>query len=422
MNKIVLSTALCATMMMASQTVHQHKTSNDTSHSLLTPKISLTIDGSYVKRAGTNNDESSHLEVDGVSYGLLGTHTHSGNKHTALNSFEGFNINYAELYIANKVDKYIELEGLFHFSEDGVEVEEAFITTHVQNYGLKVKAGRINSNFGYLNEHHHRSYDFNDKPLVYDSFLGMHGINEVGLQIQYTTHFSKHLMVGTEILSGDNEYMFGNETIKNGDDILAEGKDGVTLGVAYIKTSFDIAHTNILTGISYTSGTSRINHLDEHKTAFSGDSKVYGFDFVAKHHINSHSFIKLQSEILYRDMDGTEIELDGNSVSKESLSKKQAGAYLQAVYTPNKSWSMGLRFDSIFKNEIVKDHHHEEKPEDLNKYSSIVEYRTSPNAKFRLQYNHNNAFTKHENGHEKRVKVDTFMLSANISIGDSSHH
>jgi hypothetical protein len=51
-------------------------------------------------------------------------------------------------------------------------------------------------------------------PLVYESFLGMHGINEKGVQFQWTAPTSTYLMLGLEVLQGENEQMFGNEAIE----------------------------------------------------------------------------------------------------------------------------------------------------------------------------------------------------------------
>ena len=59
------------------------------------------------------------------------------------------------------------------------------------------------------------------------------------------------------------------------------------------------------------------------------------------------------------------------------------------------------------------------KPENLNKYSAMVEYSTSEFAKFRLQYNHNRALYD-EDG--RRQNVDTLILQANFSIGAHGAH
>jgi hypothetical protein len=58
-------------------------------------------------------------------------------------------------------------------------------------------------------------------------------------------------------------------------------------------------------------------------------------------------------------------------------------------------------------------------PDDFNKYSAMVEYHTSEFARFRLQYNHNEAMYD-EAG--IRQNIDTIMLQANIAIGAHAAH
>jgi hypothetical protein len=259
----------------------------------------------------------------------------------------------------------------------------------------------------------------------------MHGINEKGIQLQYTAPTELYLMVGLEILNGENEQMFGNSEIHttrnlNGVDDLEfeqEAEDGSTLTIAYVKTSFDIGDTAILTGLSYADGKSHIDHTEDEEGphAFVGDSKIYGFDFVAKHYFNSYSFFKLQTEVLYRDMDGIVIKpnKDKTDLVTPDVVKEQAGVYIQAIYAPNKSWATGLRYDTIFKNTI----NDVDGSDDLAKYSAMVEYKTSEFARFRLQYNRNEAMSEtSEDGSIKDVNLDTIIFSANISIGAHGAH
>ncbi len=385
------------------------------------PDISLVVDASFVNR-NKKDDEIAHYEIDGVAHGLLGSHSHAESSHSSYNSEDGFNLNYAELVLSSSVDPYLNLDGVFHFSENAVEIEEAYMTTTALGEGLRARLGKFNSNFGYLNEQHHHSWDFNDMPLVYEAFLGMHGINEKGLQLQWTAPTSNYIMFGFEALQGENESMFGNSTIGDVEDPIAKGKDGATLFIGYAKLGFDIGDSSILTGLSYAQGESRIDHTDDESPhVFNGDSKLYGFDFTLKHYFDSYSFLKFQSEVLYRDMDGKQINLDENLTvtSNPDITKKQAGAYAQLIYAPNKSWAYGLRYDSIFKNDVSINGTDANKPNDLDKYSAMIEYKTSEFARFRFQYNHNNAFT---NEVGQRIDLNSFIFGANISIGAHGAH
>lgn len=414
MKKITLMAA-CAVLAFGMDTIPVEKRSF--SASKFVPDISLVLDSSYVDRS-VKDAEIGHLGLDGIAHSLYGSHEHGEHSHSGYNTSNGFNLNYAELVMSSSVDPFFEMNGIFHYSEEGVEIEEAYVTSTALEYGLRARFGKFNSNFGYLNEQHHHYWDFNDMPLVYEGFLGMHGLNEKGIQLQYTAPTDLYLMGGIEVLNGENEQMFGNNEIEG----IAEAKDGSTLSIAYIKTAFDIGGTSVLTGLSYADGTSHIDHTedDEDPHAFVGDSKIYGFDFVAKHYFNSYSFFKLQTEVLYRDMDGKQYNVDSNGTitSQPNLTKEQAGAYIQAIYAPNKTWATGLRYDTIFKNDVAANGNDTNKADDLAKYSAMIEYKTSEFARFRLQYNRNEAMN--EDGED--VDLNTIIFSANISIGAHGAH
>ncbi|MDD2789724.1 MAG: hypothetical protein PHU40_03545 [Sulfurimonas sp.] len=425
MKKILLATALCATLIHAADVLPVEKRTFEQSKYI--PDISLVMDASYVSRS-VSDDAIAHLEVPGVVHGLLGSHAHGEHAHSTYNAENGFNLNYAELVLSSSVDPFFTMDGIFHFSPNGVAIEELYFTSTALGNGLRAKGGKFNSNFGYLNEQHHHAWDFADMPLVYEAFLGMHGINETGLQIQWTAPTSTYLMFGAEVLQGDNEQMFGNSTIDltainaAADPAQAEYEKAPSMFVGYIKTSFDIEDTTILAGLSYAQGSSRIDHTedDENKHAFSGDSKLYGADLVIKHSFDSYSSLKWQSEYLYRDMDGVQY---ANNVSdvfvSPDMAKKQAGLYSQLIYAYDRSWRTGIRYDAFIQNDVEKDGVTVAQPSGLEKYSVMAEYSTSEFARFRLQYDHNNAMFD-EAG--QRQSIDSVILQANISIGAHGAH
>ena len=424
MKKILLSSMLFATLANAGMdTIPTEKRTFE--QSKFVPDISLIMDASVVSR-NIKDDEVVHLELPGIAHGLIGSHEHDGATHSSYNANNGFNLNYAELVLSSSVDPSFTMDGVFHFSEDAVEIEELYFTSTALGNGARIKGGKFNSNFGYLNEHHHHSWSFGDMPLVYEAFLGMHGINEKGLQLQWTAPTDTYLMLGLETLQGENEQMFGNSSIEgNGDEEnpMIESEDAPSLIIAYAKTSFDIGDTTLLAGLSYAQGSSRIDHStdDESPHAFTGDSTLYGADVTLKHYFNSYSFLTFQNELLSRELDGVQYNLDetGELASKPNLTKKQTGLYSQLVYGYDKNWQMGLRYDSIFKNDIKANGTLKDMPNNFNRYSAMVEYHTSEFARFRVQYNRNEALYN-EDG--ERQNIDTIMLQANISIGAHGAH
>lgn len=443
MKKILLATALCATLI----NLHADETTDTEikkvrpgasadyvgasllpvekrtfSQSQYIPDVSLVLDVSYVNR-DYDPDEVAHLEIPGIAEGILGSHSHDGNTEATYNANEGFNLNYAELVLSSSVDPYFAMQGVFHFSENGVEIEEAYFTSTALEHGLRFKGGKFNSNFGYLNQQHQHTWDFADMPLVYQSFFGMHGINEIGAQLQWTAPTPFYLMAGIEVLQGNNEQMFGNATIEdvNG-TVLSKGATPPSLYVGYLKSSFDVGDTTFLGGVSFAYGDSRVSHIEEGEDehAFSGTSKVYGADFLVKHYFDSYSSLKWQSEYLYRDMDGTEYNtLSGTLTGSEAARMKQAGFYSQLVYMYNSNWGAGVRYDGFTKNDVVIDGANENEPTNMNKYTAMIEYHTSEFARFRLQYNRNNALYNED---AQQQHIDTIIFEANIAIGAHAAH
>ena len=427
MKKQLLLSALCATIAFGADVLPVEKRTFEQSKFI--PDISLIMDASYVNR-DVEDDEVGHLEVPGVAHGLLGSHAHGEHAHATYNAENGFNLNYAEFVLSSSVDPYFTMDGVFHFSPDGVAIEELYFTSTALGYGLRAKGGKFQSNFGYLNEQHHHSWSFNDMALVYESFLGMHGINETGLQLQWTAPTETYLMFGAELLQGDNDQMFGNDTIDltainaTANPETAKYEDAPSMFVAYAKTSFDIEDTTILAGVSYVQGSSRIDHTEDEPAeahAFIGDSSLYGADLVVKHYFDSYSSLTWQSEWLYRDMDG--IQYSNHPVTTNftttNMTKKQAGLYTQLVYAHDKTWKFGARYDSIYQNDVEANGNDLNKPTGLDKYSAMIEYNTSEFARFRLQYNRNNALYN-EDGEQQ--EVNTIILQANISIGAHGAH
>ncbi len=385
--------------------------------------ISLILDASYVSRS-KKDEAAQHLELPGVAHGLIGSHSHDGHDHATYNASNGFNLNYAEMAIHSTVDPYLDADVVFHFSEEGVEIEEAYLTSRDLPYNLRARGGKFLSDFGRLNNQHHHAWSFSDMPLVYEAFLGNHGINEIGAQLQWVAPTSTYLMVGIEALQGKNEAMFGNGAISNpydAEESLAASANQPSLLVGYVKTSADIGSTTILAGASYANGKSRIDHFDDEEGphAFAGESDLYGLDLTLKHYFDSYSSLTWQSEWLYRDMEGTQFNDNGSAIVSKDIRKKQAGLYTQLVYAPDANWKMGVRYDTIYKNDVIVAGLDTDKPDNLEQYSAMVEYSTSEFARYRLQYTHSDALFNEEG---MRQNLDTLIFSVNIALGAHAAH
>ncbi len=421
MKKTLLLSGMLSTLLFAGSTSVLPVEQRTFSQSQYIPDISLILDASLVSR-NVKDSEVAHYEIPGIAHGLIGEHSHGGVTHSSYNAKNGFNLNYVELVLSSSVDPYFTMDGVFHISEGGIEVEEAYFTTTSLPLGLRLRGGKFNSNFGRLNEQHHHYWDFGDSPLVYDAFLGMHGLNEKGLQLQWVAPMSHYLMAGVEVLQGENEQMFGAEALGDEEEPFADAPTVPALFVGYLKTAHDIGETTIMPGISYARGASRLDHSsDEDPHAFAGMSSLYGADLTIKHYFDSYSFLSLQGEWLMRSMDGDYYALDdaGEPIASAALTKDQAGFYTQLVYAMNKHWRAGARYDDIYQNDIERNGIDVDSENDFQRISGMIEYHFSEFSRFRLQYNHNTAMFDEEG---ERQDVDTIMLQANISIGAHGAH
>jgi len=398
------------------------------SQSQFMPDISMIVDMSYASR-NKDQDALAGLVIPGVIEDYYGQEEGDGHghAHSAYSSDNGFNFNYAELVMSANVDPNFSLDTVFHFTENDVSIEEAYFTNTTALDGLRIRGGKLLSEFGRLNQQHHHFWDFNDMPLVHQAFVGNEGLNEVGLQLQYTLPFEEYVMIGGEILQGDNEKSFGNDTLTTSNDEEVKGASAPSLLVGYLKGSFDIGDTSVLPGVSYIYGESRSQHThvdgaNSHEITFDGTSSIVNLELTVKHFFDSYSFLAWQSEWMQMERKGDEYHVENAApTEKEAQKIKQAGYYTQLVYAHDQNWRMGARYDSIYKNDYGFTE--EALPSTpYNSYTVMAEYHWSEFSRLRLEYTQNDAlYTEGANGFES-TDVKTLMLSLNLAIGAHAAH
>jgi hypothetical protein len=227
-----------------------------------------------------------------------------------------------------------------------------------------------------------------------------------------------------EVLQGENEQSFGTEGFEVG-----EGSNKVKVGdtkkpnlyLGFVKTSFDVGNLSFLTGLSFATGHTRINHLDEDDHhAFVGKTKLYGFDLTAKYMIDSYRDISLQGEYLYRDQEGTNYEYDSsNNLVTSSIKKKQGGFYTQLVFKFDRRWRTGVQYNLINKNDVKEDGVKINLSNNLPAYYAMLEYNPTEFSRIRFQVGQNRAFFDNNNS---RKTVNEVILQFNFAIGAHGAH
>ncbi len=381
----------------------QNTTNSPFSQQSFVPDISLIVDSAYVYR-NIANETFSSLKIPGFTNGI---------EEFGIN---GFNLNYAELSFASTVDPYFDLLAVIPVTPEGVELEEAFINTRSLPFSFQLKAGKFRSSWGRLNSMHEHAWNFNDPPVVYTALFGGEQLNETGVQLNWLAPFDTYLLLGTEILQGENKSSFGTKGFTLGKNTIEEiNRPNLVLGFA--KTSVDIGNLTLLGGLSYAQGATRQNEKAEDpkdSTAFDGFTRVVGADLTLKYFLTSYTYLALQSEFMYRNLSGSNYDSANNITS---VSKNQSGLYSQLIWRFNELWRTGLRYDLMLQNDIFEKNVNTNSPGNLARYSAMVEYDATEFSRFRLQFNHDRSKFA-----ENIIPVNEMYLQLNMSIGAHGAH
>jgi len=301
-----------------------------------------------------------------------------------FNPNRGFNMNYAELEISSTVDPYFDVATALHIEKEGLHIGELFVTTRALPYHLRIKAGKFKSAFGRINQKHQHVWNFSSQPLVFETFFGPAGLNDEGIQLHWNLPTETYLMAGFEAMQGANGRSFGDTESSN-------------LYIGYLKSGFDLSDdTSVLSGVSLAHG----------KNTTSNDTNVYGIDLTLRSQLGSYSALTWQSEYLQRDKE--------NGISTD----KQAGFYSELIYQYNKNYSTGVRYDKIIKNDTDLSAYKGVDTDNLERYTTMVEYKPFAMSRLRLSYTHDK--TKVING--ERKNTNEVMMSLNIAAGAHGAH
>jgi hypothetical protein len=90
-----------------------------------------------------------------------------------------------ELGLQSVVDPYARADIFISFTPDGVDVEEAYLTTLGLPAGLQVRAGKFFTPFGRQNQQHPHVWDFIDAPLARGRLLASDVLSGPGLDVAW---------------------------------------------------------------------------------------------------------------------------------------------------------------------------------------------------------------------------------------------
>lgn len=287
----------------------------------------------------------------------------------------GFTLQEIEVALSSVIDPYMRGDVYFSFHEEGVELEEGYVTTLSLPYRLQLKAGKILMPFGRQNQKHLHRWDFADNMLVNKSLLGAEGLSELGVNVSYLFPTPFFLQIEAALANGDNETSFG-ATRK--EDFLYQGR---------LSTSFDLPHDmTLLAGYSLAFG--------HNESGFGNNTVLNGGDLYLKWKPSAQTSISWQTEYMHRSYQGAgTIDKDG-------------GMYTYVDVQFLKRWHAGLRYDRVGLPEglIEKEW----------KITPAIAFDPTEFSRVRLQYGHDKVGTD--------PAIQSVFLQLQFSMGPHGAH
>jgi hypothetical protein len=333
----------------------------------------IAVIGDFLGAAGTN---AVHPDPFGP-----GTHPNALQLHES------------EAALQAVVDPYARADFFISFGEEGVSVEEGFITLTSLPGGLLTKVGKMRAAFGKVNSLHNHVLPWADRPLVIGNLVGGEdGINDAGISVARLIPNPWMFLEATgQVFRGDS----GADP--NGNPLFQTTKRSELSYVGHLRGYHDITdNANIDLGFSYSRGH---NGLSDGNVADPGSlvTQLYGFDATYRwkplQRSIYHSFVGRTEWIWSRRDEPTGLQ-------------SGSGMYVSGDYQFGRRWFAGVRYDRS------------DRPDNASALdtgsSFVITYWPSEFSQVRTQYRRTNYFGG--------PAADELLFQFQFSIGAHGAH
>ena len=232
----------------------------------------------------------------------------------------------SELSLQAVVDPYARADFFISFAEEGVSIEEGFITFPTLPGGILAKVGKMRAAFGKVNTLHTHVLPWTDRPLVTDNLVGgEEGIADAGISIaRLVPNPWVFLEATAQVFRGDSG------------DLFTSSKRGDLSYVGHLRGYQDITEsTNVDLGVSYSHGHND-SGIDSGVDGGRFVTQLIGVDATLRWRPLArsiyHSFVG-RSEVVWSQREQPSGRQDSN------------GFYVSGDYQLGRRWFTGVRFD-----------------------------------------------------------------------------
>jgi len=238
----------------------------------------------------------------------------------------------SELGFQAIIDPYARGDFFLSFGEEGVNLEEGYITFTALPANLVAKVGKMRAAFGKVNTLHNHVLPWVDRPLVTNNLVGGEdGIDDAGVSIERIFPAPKGIF-----LEATGQLFRGDSGNPQSPLFHASTKNDVS-AVAHLRSYKDLTEsTNVDLGLSYARG-----HNDQGTNFL---TQLYGIDATVRwkplRRSIYHSFVG-RSEFIW-------------SQRQQFPSEQRAfGFYTSGDYQLGRRWFVGGRFDRSGRSEFA---------------------------------------------------------------------
>ena len=238
----------------------------------------------------------------------------------SLQPIPAFQMHESEVGLQSIIDPYARGDFFISFGEEGVNLEEGYITFTALPGSFVAKVGKMRSVFGKVNTMHNHVLPWVDRPLVTNNLVGGEdGINDAGFSIERILPAPKGIFLEAtgQVFRGDSA------------DVFQSSQRSDVSAVAHLRGYRDLNEsTNLDLGVSYARGHNDLG------TGFL--THLYGVDATLRwkplRRSIYHSFVG-RSEFIWSDR------------QQLPATQKSFGYYASADYQLARRWFVGGRFD-----------------------------------------------------------------------------
>jgi hypothetical protein len=308
----------------------------------------------------------------------------------------GFTLQQGELSFSGAVDPYFTGESHIVFTPDGVELEEAFLTTTALPYGLQLEAGHFFTEFGRINPIHPHAWQWIDQPVINTRLFGGDGLRNPGFRVGWLVPLPwfSEVHLGAQNASGETAVSFLGE--QEGEGIGNRpliDRDVRNLGDILYLTRWENAWT-LSDSLSMKIGASGL--FGPNATGSSESTRIYGGDLVFKwrppQNFRGWPFFLVESELMKRDYEAASVVDSAGIVTLPATTLYDWGFYLQGLYGIRYGWAAGLRYEyATGSGQSVGGREADPFRDDRHRLSPLLVWHPTEFSRIRLQYNYDRA-------------------------------